>query len=271
MLLDRYISVLNKLRLNKFFLITPNYSLVFKTSTFASSASFLWCDVIKHPIISIISLQSIGTNAINFNRTKYLDEESFSIASNLYPHYIYNKFSNNLSLFRLGKPSENSFSLGWNTDLIGSGKPIQNYIDYLSLMRVSPNFKRLSGDRNYGFNPLNPSPEYEVSISEISCQDKYLMKKVTLPGKGYVEIYKCTNSEYFLKTGFLFKLNDFDLENFEEQLIGEYCMIHAIAFMDRDEPYISMDELNIDIYIVINISKAGEEDWKFLYELPHYA
>jgi hypothetical protein len=30
--------------------------------------------------------------------------------------------------------------------------------------------------------------------------------------------------------------------------------------MGRDEPYISIDELNIDIYTVINISKASEED-----------
>ena len=58
----------------------------------------------------------------------------------------------------------------------------------------------------------------------------------------------------------MFKLNDFYLENFEEQLSGKYNRTHAIAFIDRDEPYISMDELNIDIYTVINISKAGEED-----------
>jgi hypothetical protein len=127
-------------------------------------------------------------------------------------------------------------------------------------MRVSPNFKRLSNDYTHEFNPFNPSPEYEVSISEISCQDKYLMKKVALPSKSYVEVYKCTDSEYFLKTGFLFKIRDFDLENFEEQLSSKYNKVHAIAFIDRDEPYISMDELNIDIYTVINISKASEED-----------
>ena len=69
----------------------------------------------------------------------------------------------------------------------------------------------------------------------------------------------------------MFKLNDFYLENFEEQLSSKYNRIHAIAFIDRDEPYISMDELNIDIYTVINISKASEEDWRFLYELPHHA
>ena len=58
----------------------------------------------------------------------------------------------------------------------------------------------------------------------------------------------------------MFKLNDFDLGNFEEQLSGKYNRTHAIAFMDRGEPYISMDGLNIDIYTVINISKASEED-----------
>ena len=58
----------------------------------------------------------------------------------------------------------------------------------------------------------------------------------------------------------MFKLNDFDLGNFEEQLSSKYNRIRTIAFIDRDEPYISMDELNIDIYTVINISKAGEED-----------
>ena len=127
-------------------------------------------------------------------------------------------------------------------------------------MRVYPNFKRLSNDYNHEFNPVNPSPEYEVSISKISCQDKYLMKKVTLPSKSYVEVYKCTNSEYFLKTGFLFKIRDFDLENFEEQLSSGYNRIHAIVFIDRDGLYISMGELNIDIYTVINIPKASEED-----------
>ena len=58
----------------------------------------------------------------------------------------------------------------------------------------------------------------------------------------------------------MFKLNDFDLGNFEEQLSSKYNRIRTIAFIDRDEPYISMDELNIDIYTVINISKASEED-----------
>jgi len=58
----------------------------------------------------------------------------------------------------------------------------------------------------------------------------------------------------------VFKLNDFGLGNFEEQLSSKYSRIHAIAFMGRDKLYISMDELNIDIYTVINISKAGEED-----------
>ena len=51
----------------------------------------------------------------------------------------------------------------------------------------------------------------------------------------------------------MFKLNDFYLENFEEQLSGKYNRTHAIAFIDRGEPYISMNELNIDIYTVINI------------------
>ena len=85
------------------------------------------------------------------------------------------------------------------------------------------------------------------------------MEKVTLPSKSYVEVDKCTNPEYFLKTGFFF-IRDFDLENFEEQLSSGYDRVHAIAFMGRDEPYISMDGLNIDIYTVVSISKASEED-----------
>ena len=80
-----------------------------------------------------------------------------------------------------------------------------------------------------------------------------------VPCNKYVEVYRCKNSEYFLKKRFSFKLSDFNPENFEEQVISEYCIINSIVFTDRDDVCISIDELNLDIYIVINISKANEE------------
>ena len=41
-------------------------------------------------------------------------------------------------------------------------------------------------------------------------------------------------------------------------------MLQCLNFEDRDDLYIGIDSLSVDIYVMINISKAGEEGWEFL-------
>lgn len=41
-------------------------------------------------------------------------------------------------------------------------------------------------------------------------------------------------------------------------------MLQCLNFEDRDDLHIGIDGLSVDIYVMINISKAGEEGWEFL-------
>ena len=275
--------MVNKVRLNENFTINPRYTPVFRGSTFISQV-FFWCDIKKKVLISVNKLQLFGVNGIKFNRTEHLDEESFNTVTNLYFDYVLNKFSNDLTLFTLDKTSKNTFMLHWDSNLIGGLNPIQNYITYLSLMMVVPTLKPHTDNLNCGLNPLNLSLDYEVFIDELSLgKDMYIggfyinatdTKKRTevpdLPGRQYVVIYQSNNSEYFLKIGYLFKLGNFDSENFEKQLNNVHSMLWCLIFEDRDELHISIDGLSVDIYVMVNISKAGEEDWEFLCDIPRW-
>ena len=151
-------------------------------------------------------------------------------------------------------------------------------------MKVVPILKLRTDNLNCGLNPLNLSPDYEVFIDELSLDKDMCMggfyidvddtEKRTevpdLPGRQYVVIYQSNNSEYFLKIGYLFKLSSFDSENFEKQLDNTHSMLQCLNFEDRDDLHIGIDGLSVDIYVMINISKADEEDWEFLCDIPRW-
>ena len=151
-------------------------------------------------------------------------------------------------------------------------------------MKIVPILKLHTDNLNCSLNPLNVSLDYEVFIDELNlgkdmCMGGFYInatdtKKKTevlgLPGRQYVVIYKNNNSEYFLKIGYLFKLSNFDSENFEKQLNNVHSMLWCLIFEDRDELHISIDGLSVDIYVMVNISKAGEEDWEFLCDIPRW-
>ena len=188
---------------------------------------------------------------------------------------MYSTFKHNLNLFRVVRGSENTFSLILDTLWLVKGNCVCNYLDYLSILSVSPLIKPISYDFNQ--TPQTYTPQYKTSIINASVSTQNVAWIIGVPTrnttylgiciKSYMFIYE-KNSEYFLRVGYTMCIDNLNYQIYEKYLSKIYTDITTNVFNKICFPSIGITDSHLDIHSVINISKASSSEWNVLLELP---
>jgi hypothetical protein len=228
------------------------------------------------PLLSIDGNLVRNGPKITFTRTENLSSKDFEDLLTQYTTYLYSTFKHNLNLFRVVRSSENTFSLILDTLWLVKGNCVCNYLDYLSILSVSPLIKLISSDFNQ--TPQTYTPQYKTSIINASVSTQNVAWIVGVPTrnttylgiciKSYMFIYE-KNSEYFLRVGCITCLNPSNYHLYEKYFQSLYHGLWDLLGETRS-PDIGVSNSQIDTHSVINISQADYYDWDVLTTLPEH-